>query len=93
MAWLSAIIKAILEWLTAEVKKDTKASDADDIPKDIKDRWRERIKKQEEKTETPAKEEVKASPAPPVNRPLPSTLRKIKEREAKKAKEAGAKEE
>ena len=51
MAWITAVIKAILEWLTAEVKKDTKASDADDIPKGIKDRWRDRINKQLEKNE------------------------------------------
>ncbi len=50
MAWLSAVIKAILEWLTAEIKKDTKASDADDIPKGIRDRWRDRINKQLEKS-------------------------------------------
>ena len=49
MAWLTAVIKAILEWLTAEVKKDTKASDADDIPQSLRDRWRDRINKQLEK--------------------------------------------
>tara|TARA_Y100000310_G_C20027661_1_gene510339 strand:+ start:58 stop:255 length:198 start_codon:yes stop_codon:yes gene_type:complete len=49
MVWLTAVIKAILEWLTAEVKKDTKASDADDIPEGIRDRWRDRINKQLEK--------------------------------------------
>ena len=60
MAWLTALIRAILEWLTAEVKKDTKASDADDIPKSLKDKWRRRIhdqldkqKKNEESTEKP----------------------------------------
>ena len=49
MAWLTAVIKAILEWRTAEVKKDTKASDADDIPQSLRDRWRDRINKQLEK--------------------------------------------
>ena len=49
MAWLTAVIKAILEWLTAEVKKDTKASDADDIPQSLRDLWRDRINKQLEK--------------------------------------------
>ena len=49
MAWLTAVIKAILEWLTAEIKKDTKASDADDIPQSLRDRWRDRINKQLEK--------------------------------------------
>ena len=51
MAWLSALIKGILEWLSAEVKKDTKAGDADDVSQDLKDRWRSRIKEQEEKKE------------------------------------------
>ena len=49
MAWLAALIKAILEWLTEEVKKDTKASDADAMPQSLKDRWRDRINKQLEK--------------------------------------------
>ena len=43
MTWLASIIRAILDWLTAEVRKDTKANDADDVPKDIKDKWRKRI--------------------------------------------------
>jgi hypothetical protein len=46
MAWLTALIKAVLEWLTAEVKKDTKASDADSTPQSLKDRWRDRINAQ-----------------------------------------------
>ena len=49
MAWLTALIKAVLEWLTAEVKKDTKASDADTTPQSLKDRWRQRIEEQEKK--------------------------------------------
>ena len=49
MAWLTALIKAVLEWLTAEVKKDTKASDADATPQSLKDKWRDRINKQLEK--------------------------------------------
>ena len=49
MAWLTALIKAVLEWLTAEVKKDTKASDAAAMPQSLKDRWRDRINKQLEK--------------------------------------------
>ena len=49
MAWLAALIKAILEWLTEEVKKDTKAGDADTTPQSLKDRWRNRINKQLEK--------------------------------------------
>tara|TARA_Y100000593_G_scaffold95087_1_gene199427 strand:+ start:37411 stop:37617 length:207 start_codon:yes stop_codon:yes gene_type:complete len=49
MAWLTALIKAILEWATAEMKKDTKAGDADSVPQSLKDRWRDRINKQLEK--------------------------------------------
>ena len=49
MAWLTALIKAVLEWLTAEVKKDTKASDADAVSQSLKDRWRDRINEQLEK--------------------------------------------
>ena len=49
MAWLAALIKAILEWMTGEVKKDTKAGDADAVPQSLKDRWRDRINKQLEK--------------------------------------------
>ena len=51
MAWLTALIKAVLEWLTAEVKKDTKAGDADATPQSLKDRWRDRINRQLEKQE------------------------------------------
>ena len=51
MAWVTALVKAILEWLTAEVKKDTKAADADTIPKGLKDKWRDRINKQLKKAE------------------------------------------
>jgi hypothetical protein len=49
MSWLSALFKALLEWLSAEVKKDTKASDADKTPKELKKKWRQRILEQEEK--------------------------------------------
>jgi len=47
MAWLSALFKALLEWLSSEVKKDTKASDADATPQSLKDKWRRRIEEQE----------------------------------------------
>tara|TARA_B100000676_G_scaffold249652_2_gene253825 strand:+ start:269 stop:463 length:195 start_codon:yes stop_codon:yes gene_type:complete len=59
MSWIAALIKAILEWLTEEVKKDTKASDADDIPKDLKDRWRKRIQKQLDKNKEAKNEDIK----------------------------------
>jgi len=44
-----AFIKALLDWLTALVKEDTKASDGDSVPKSLKDRWRKRIEEQEKK--------------------------------------------
>ena len=44
-----ALLKAILDWLTALVKKDVKAGDADSVPQSLKERWRQRIKEQEEK--------------------------------------------
>jgi len=47
--WM-AFIKALLDWLTALVKEDTKASDADGVPKSLKDRWRRRIEEQEKKS-------------------------------------------
>lgn len=50
MAWLSALLKGLLEWLSAEAKKDTKASDADATPQSLKDKWRKRIEEQEAKT-------------------------------------------
>ena len=49
MQWLIALVKAILEWATAEIKKDTKAGDADSTPQSLKDRWRRRIEEQENK--------------------------------------------
>ena len=55
MAWLSALFKALLEWLSSEVKKDTKASDADATPQDLKDKWRRRIEEQEAKSKAEKK--------------------------------------
>ena len=52
MSWVAALIKAILDWLTAEIKKDTKAGDADSTPQSLKDRWRQRINEQDEKAKT-----------------------------------------
>ena len=49
MQWLIALVKAILEWATAEIKKDTKAGDADSTPQSLKDRWRRKIEEQEKK--------------------------------------------
>ena len=56
MQWLVALVKAILEWATAEIKKDTKAGDADSTPQSLKDRWRRKIEEQEKKVK---KDEIK----------------------------------
>ena len=56
MQWLIALVKAILEWATAEIKKDTKAGDADSTPQSLKDRWRRKI---EEQTKKVKKDEIK----------------------------------
>ena len=61
MTWLTALVRAILEWLTAEVKKDTKASDADAIPEATKKSWADRIKEQQAKMEEQRKENEKNS--------------------------------
>ena len=60
MVWLTALIKAVLDWLTGLVKQDTKAGDTDTTPQSLKDRWLQRIKEQENK-----KNENKNSDAPP----------------------------
>lgn len=62
MAWLTALFKALLEWLSSEAKKDTKASDADVTSKDLKDKWRNRIEKQEQRM----KQQNENSPIGPV---------------------------
>ena len=61
MTWLTALVRAILEWLTAEVKKDTKASDADAIPEATKKSWADRIKEQEAKMAEEKKKNEKDS--------------------------------
>ena len=49
MALLKELILAILEWLTGLSREDKKASDADNVPKELKDKWRERIIEMEKK--------------------------------------------
>ena len=61
MAWLSALLKALLDWLSSEVKKDTKASDADATPQDLKDKWRERIEEEEAKSKQKNEEDISSS--------------------------------
>ena len=58
MAWLSALFKALLDWLSSEVKKDTKASDADATPQGLKDKWRRRIEEQESKSKQKDEEDT-----------------------------------
>tara|TARA_Y100000310_G_scaffold344569_1_gene458024 strand:- start:2051 stop:2245 length:195 start_codon:yes stop_codon:yes gene_type:complete len=50
MALLKELILAILEWLTGLSREDKKASDADNVPKELKDKWRERIIEAEKKS-------------------------------------------
>lgn len=63
MAWFTALIKAILEWLTAEAKKDTKAGDTDAVPQSLKDQWRDRINRQLEKQKEQKKNEIPKNPS------------------------------
>ena len=63
MNWLASLIKGILDWLSSEAKKDTKASDADKTPDSLKDKWRKRIEEAEGKIEKKA-EEPPAEPSP-----------------------------
>ena len=69
MVWLTALIKAVLEWLTAEVKKDTKAGDADAVPQSLKDSWRDRINRQLEKQKEQKKQNEEISKNPDDNSP------------------------
>ena len=43
MLWLKQLFAAILEFFSAEIKKDTKASNADKTPEKLKNKWRDRI--------------------------------------------------
>ena len=43
MLWLKQLFAAILEFFSAEMKQDKKASDADKTPEKLKNKWRERI--------------------------------------------------
>ena len=50
MLWLKQLFAAILEFFSAEIKKDTKASNADKTPEKLKNAWRERILEAERKS-------------------------------------------
>ena len=43
MLWLKQLFAAILEFFSAEIKKDTKASNADETPEKLQNAWRDRI--------------------------------------------------
>ena len=49
MLWLKQLFAAILEFFAGEIKKDTKASDADIIPEKLKNKWKQRIIEMERK--------------------------------------------
>ena len=50
MIWLKQVIAAILEFFSAEMKQDKKASNADKTPDKLKNAWRERILEAERKS-------------------------------------------
>jgi hypothetical protein len=64
MNWLAALIKGILDWLSGEVKKDTKAGDADKTSDDLKSKWRKRIEATEMEVGKRLKEPVPEEPVP-----------------------------
>ena len=43
MLWLKQLFAALLEFLSGEIKKDTKSSNADKTPEKLQNAWRERI--------------------------------------------------
>ena len=49
MLWLKQVIAAILDWLTGLAREDKKASDADKISTELKNKWRGRIIEMERK--------------------------------------------
>ena len=49
MTWLKQIILAVLEWLTGLSREDKKASDADNISDELKNKWKQRILEMEKK--------------------------------------------
>jgi hypothetical protein len=62
MNWLAALIKGILDWFSSEVKKDTKASDADKTPDSLKSKWQQRIEETEKKVEKKLEEPPATAP-------------------------------
>jgi hypothetical protein len=50
MLWLKQLFAALLEFFSGEIKKDTKASNADSTPEKLQNAWRERILEAEKKS-------------------------------------------
>ena len=50
MLWLKQVIAALLEFFSSEIKKDSKASNADKTPEKLQNVWRERIIEAERKS-------------------------------------------
>ena len=50
MLWLKQLFAAILEFFSAEIKQDKKASNADKTPEKLKNAWRDRIIEAERKS-------------------------------------------
>ena len=59
MLWLKQLFAAILEFFSAEIKKDTKASNADKTPEKLQSAWRQRILEAEKKSKDESKTEKK----------------------------------
>ena len=55
MAWLKELFAAVLDWLTSLTRENTKASDADKTPEELKTAWRERIIEAERKADEDSK--------------------------------------
>ncbi len=49
MLWLKQVIAALLDWFTALSRENTKSSDADKTPDELKNKWRDRILEVEKK--------------------------------------------
>jgi len=76
MNWLAALIKGILDWLSGEVRKDTKAGDVDKTPDNLKNKWRKRIEEIEKKVKEKPEEPISGEPAleePAPKKPVSGT--------------------
>ena len=88
MLWLKQLFLAILEFFSAEIKKDTKASNADKTPEKLQSAWRERIIEAERKAKQEAKEKPAEKPAPTEEKKeAPAKEKKAEEKPAEKPSE------